>query len=131
MQCVLIIEVSNGMCPDYQGVLIRICPDCQGVLISKYSHHVSQDCLDVKVDHCVHPSSLAGLDWVGPVIKFQDKCVLCVAPVLQNLIRPYIQNLVPENKVVLNNMFFIIYVVVVYLFCLKVSSDHTLFVHSN
>ena len=62
------------------------------------SHHVSEDRLYVEVDECVHPPSLGGLQGVGPVVKLQNECVLGVSPVLQNLIRPYVQNLVPRFR---------------------------------
>ena len=60
------------------------------------SHHVSQYGLYVEVDEGVHPSSLRGLQWVGPVIKLQNEGALRISPVLQNLIRPYVQNLDPR-----------------------------------
>ena len=61
-------------------------------------HHVSQDGLDVEVDESIHPPTLGGLEGVGPVVKLQNEGALRVPPVLQNLVRPYVQDLVPEEE---------------------------------
>ena len=66
------------------------------------AHHVSQYGLNVEVDNSIHPPALGRLHGVGPVIKLQNEGVLSVTPVFQNLIRPRIQNLVPEVQQVLS-----------------------------